>query len=254
MTQSRGLVLHVEDEPGMIELVREALAADGWELRAAATGARGLELLATQSIQILLLDYALPDMLGTQFLESASQLVKKLPPFVVTTGVGSESIAVEMMKRGAADYLTKDSRFLGQIASVVRRVAHEADLAQRLEKTELQLRFLVQHLPDILMIVSRDGCPRYQSPAAQTVTGYGAEELPAELRQLIHPEDAALVQTWWADVTASPEAIARATFRLLRKNGSIVWLEAVAQNQLDNPALQGVIINARDITDRKLAE
>src|SRR5512133_972792 len=254
MTQSRGLVLHVEDEPGMIELVREALAADGWELRAAATGARGLELLATESIQILLLDYALPDMLGTQFLERANEGVKQLPPFVVTTGVGSESIAVEMMKRGAADYLTKDSRFLGQIASVVRRVAHESDLAQRLEKTELQLRFLVQHLPDILTIASRDGFPRYLSAAAQTVTGYSAEELPEDLRTLVHAEDATLVQSWWSEVIASPEATARATFRLIRKDGFIVWLEAVAQNQLDNPALQGVIINARDITGRKRAE
>lgn len=254
MSHSHGAVLYVEDEPGIIELVSEALAPDGWELRAAATGARGLEVLSTESIQLLLLDYALPDMLGTQFLDRAVACGRRIPPFIVTTGVGSEPIAVEMMKRGAADYLVKDSHFLAQLPTVVRRVAHETELAQRLEKTELQLRFLAQHLPDILTILDRDGRPQYCSPAAEAVTGYTLQELERASERLVHPDDRALAQTWWSEVTSRPDATARATFRLLRRDGAVVWLEAVAQNHLESPALQGVIVNARDVTARKEAE
>lgn len=254
MSRSRGVLLHVEDEPGMVELVREALAADGWNVLAAPTGTEGLALLASTSIQMLLLDYALPDMVGTLFLDRAAALGNALPPFVVTTGVGSEPIAVEMMKRGAADYLVKDGRFLGQIALVVRRAAHEADLARRLAQSELQLQFLAQHSPDILAITDRNGMTKYRSPAAEQLIGEALHEHVFPSERLVHPEDLGQVRAWWAAVTASAETTAHVTFRLRRGDGTVVWLEVVAQNHLDNPALNGVIMNARDVTARKRAE
>ena len=66
----------------------------------APTARSALALLGHDSPRLMLLDYSLPDMLGEQLLERMEGLGKRVP-FVVATGHGSESVAVEMMKRGA---------------------------------------------------------------------------------------------------------------------------------------------------------
>lgn len=254
MFEPSTLVLHVEDEPGMAELVRETLAEDGWHVQSAATGRLGLEALSTGAPQLLLLDYVLPDMLGTEFLDQLGDLGLKPPPFIVTTGLGSEQVAVQMMKRGAADYLVKDGRFLGQLGSAARRVWREAETAKRLAQTELQLSFLAQHSSDLLAITDQAGIPWCQTPAAERITGYSLADLHRPLLDLVHVDDREDAWAWWSEVTSSPRATAHASFRLQRRDGSLVWVEVVAQNHLGDPALHGVIINVRDITARVLAE
>ena len=254
MLPIRGLILHVEDEPGMVELVRETLVTEGWQVQSVSTGQSAIDLLEQSQPVLLLLDHGLPDMLGTQFLDTLAARGIRLPPFIVTTGVGDESLAVQMMKRGAADYLVKDSRFLEQLAPVVHRVVHETELSRRLAQSEIQLQFLTQYSSDILTITDERSVPRYQSPVAELITGYSLDELRRPLFDFVPNEDTEAVHRWWTTVTATPGATAKTTFRVLRKNGTPVWLEAVAQNHLDNPAVCGVIVNARDITDRKAAE
>jgi len=254
MTNARGLIIHIEDEPGMSELVFEILEGEGWTVKSALTGREGLRLLLECEADLLLLDYALPDMLGTVLIDELISRGGKPPPFVVTTGMGDEQLAVKMMKRGAADYLVKDGRFLEQLATVVHRVANETALARRLAKSELQLQFLAQHSTDILTIADARAVPRYLSPAAETLTGYSAEELKGPLTELVHPDDQQSVVAFWKRIVSEPGRAERTSFRALHKNGTVIWLEAVVKNQLEDPALEGVIATVRDITERKAAE
>ncbi len=254
MIESKGSVLHVEDDSGFSEPVRQRLSEDGWEVWSAPTGARGLDTILAASPTLLLLDYALPDMLGSQFLDRLASRRRTPPPFIVTTGMGNEQVAVEMLKRGAADCLVKDSGFLAQLVPAVRRVAHEARLACLLAQSELQLHFLAQHSADILAVTDQQGALRCVSPSAEAIVGFAPAELNHPFFELIHPDDVDEARAWWAAITATPEAAAQVTFRVIDKSGSTVWLEALGKNYLDHPALHGVIMNIRDVTARKAAE
>ena len=96
-----------------------------------------------------MLDYALPDISAEQFLETLHQ-IQPNAPFMIVTGQGSEQIAVEMMKRGAKDYLVKDSHFLDNLPHVAGRALMDADRERRLRETGEELRQSREYLRAVL--------------------------------------------------------------------------------------------------------
>jgi len=98
-------ILIVDDEASIREVVAEALAPR-FRVVGADCAAAALDVLCTQLFDLILLDYRLPDVPGTELL----RLVKKfLPstPVVIITGHGSEDVAVQALRGGAHDYLRK---------------------------------------------------------------------------------------------------------------------------------------------------
>ena len=87
----------------------------------------------------MLLDYSLPDMHGEQLLRRIKARGKQVS-FVVATGHGSESVAVEMMKHGAYDYVVKGAAFMLLLPAVVDRALERVRQAERLAETEEELR------------------------------------------------------------------------------------------------------------------
>ncbi|GEM_PF-1491117 len=135
------LILLVEDDHGLAELVREEVLLHGWDYLHAATGRQALEILSAQRPDLVLLDFSLPDMTASQLLDQA-----ELPPFIVTTGSGDERIAVEMMKKGALDYLVKDIHFLGALPGAVERALHTIGMERKLAETQARLRAADEYL------------------------------------------------------------------------------------------------------------
>lgn len=127
--------------------------------------------------------------------------------------------------------------------------------AAELERAEAKYRSLVQDGSDIITIVGADGLITYASPSVATVLGYAPDQLlgrPA--LSVIHPDDVAAAG-------AALEALLRGAgggvpiqLRALHADDSWRYLEAVGQNQLANPSIGGLVLTARDITERKRAE
>ena len=151
-------ILIVEDDEGLALLMEESLQGLSLECARAATGGETLQWFDSQRSGLLLLDYSLPDMTGLEVL-SRLEKVGMRPPFIVTTGVGDEKLAVEMMKRGARDYLVKDKEFLAALPATVSRVLRELrgeeelrrvreDLAER-EKLIEELRRLLENVKEL---------------------------------------------------------------------------------------------------------
>jgi diguanylate cyclase (GGDEF)-like protein/PAS domain S-box-containing protein len=134
------------------------------------------------------------------------------------------------------------------------------DITSRLEAIaelhEAQARFaaLVHHASDLITVNGIDGILTYVSPSASEVLGYAPDELlGTQARRLIHPDDLDRVEA-----TAS-EQFARGfvepiEYRARRSDGSWRVVEASITNLLDEPAVQGIVTNARDVTDRRAAE
>ena len=120
------VVLVVEDDQGLALLMSKILERAGLRTLVAGTGAEAEEQLDRHRPSLMLVDYSLSDTRADRFIESlASQ--GRLIPFIMATGHGSETIAVEMMKRGARDYLVKDGAFLQLLPAVVKRVLGEVE-------------------------------------------------------------------------------------------------------------------------------
>ncbi len=126
---------------------------------------------------------------------------------------------------------------------------------QRLAEREAWWQALVSNTLDVISIIEPDATIRYESPAVERLTGWKPEELVGRNGfSFIHPDDLAGAKSALAGVIASPGGQVSVAFRLRRKDGSWVWVEAMGTNRLDDAQVAGVIVSLRDITERRLLD
>jgi PAS domain S-box-containing protein len=121
------------------------------------------------------------------------------------------------------------------------------------ERKQQQQRFeeLIRHSNDIVSILDPTGQYRYQSPSAERVLGYDPEtHVGQSAFDYVHPEDREEVMSEFVAAVDRPDAVPKVQYRFRHANGSWRWLESVGNNQLDNPAVEGFVVNSRDITAR----
>lgn len=141
---------------------------------------------------------------------------------------------------------------------VFQDVTERVNSERAIRESEARYRLLADNATDIIAVYSINGVFRYLSPAIQGPMGYRAEELVGRpFQAFIHPEDRERVQTAFADYARSaPRTPApRVSYRGIRKDGSLVWLEAhptVIRDASGRPVeFQDVV---RDITQTKELE
>lgn len=141
-TDSPAQVLIVDDDEGLLILMADVLRAEGWAVDTAGSARETREWLASHHADLMLLDLKLRDGDAAVLVDRLREAAL-LPPFIVVTGQGDEKVAVEVMKRGARDYVVKNSALLDFLPSVTRRVldglARERELAvARQERARLE--------------------------------------------------------------------------------------------------------------------
>jgi two-component system response regulator PilR (NtrC family) len=99
-------VLVVDDEPGIREMLRAVLRADGHFVRVAASGEEALGVLSREAVDLLVTDLSMPEMDGVELLRRASRVSPETSAIVVTA-FGSKETAIEAMRHGAVNYLEK---------------------------------------------------------------------------------------------------------------------------------------------------
>jgi len=115
-------------------------------------------------------------------------------------------------------------------------------------------------MSDMILICAAPGTVTYQSPAVETTWGYSAAELLGEpVMTFVHPDDQPALRDLWEQMRqALPEGaeeITRTTELRLR-DGAGTWreVELIGTNRLNDPAVQGMVVTVRDITERKAFE
>ena len=117
--------LIVDDEPAECELVRDALSHAGFEATSVQNPGRALDLLATRPFDVVLTDLNMPGMNGTELCRRISEVAPHVP-VVLVTAFGSIDSAVDALRAGAYDFLTKPFD-VDAVALVLRRaVEHRA--------------------------------------------------------------------------------------------------------------------------------
>lgn len=140
-----------------------------------------------------------------------------------------------------------------QAALALESAALAEDLHRR--KSEERFRSLVRNASDVIAITEADGTFRYVSPSVERVLGYRPEDLVATSSfALIFPEDLERARTFHAEILTTTDATQTIEYRIRHADGNWHHVEAIGNNLLDDPTVRGIVINARDITERKLAQ
>lgn len=140
-------------------------------------------------------------------------------------------------------------------------VAFVADLSDRkraeetLRLSEERFRALIENSLDVATIIDSDGSVRYVSPTVNRVFGYDPRQLiDHPLLDRVHEDDRPRVEQNLLETAENPGSTGRAEFRFQHSNGSWREVELVASHLLEHPAIGGIVITMRDITDRKAVQ
>ncbi len=169
-------------------------------------------------------------------------------------------------RRDGSVYLEEQSitpvRAGGRSSGVITHfVAVKQDISERkraeetLRRSEEYHRALIENGLDIIIVLDADGVIRYASPSVERVLG----ERPGDLvgtnaLSRLHPDDLPAIGALFFGGQATAGFTASAEYRFRHRDGSWRQMEGVGRNLLDHPGIAGIIVNARDITDRKQDE
>ena len=122
---------------------------------------------------------------------------------------------------------------------------------EQIQLSEQRFKGLVQEGGDLIAILDENGDYIYASPTSVSVLGFTQEDFKnRNAFDFIHPDDLPKVQKEFAKIEQQ-KRIEISGFRFKHKNGDWRWLETTLTNLSDDPAVNGYVSNARDITDKK---
>lgn len=254
-------ILQLEDNADDAELELVQLRRAGLEFISQRVETREALVAALEQFRpnIVLADYKLPAFDGKSALLLVRQTHPEIP-VVVVSGVLDDEGAVQLLKAGAHDFVLKDR--MGRLGTAVQNAltdAHQRRLRQQAEQalreSELRFRSLVEYTSDVIGVATLDGTIRYLSPAASQLSGYEPRELLGRnYLELVVPEDQAQAAGYIAELIRQPGVPRTYETRIRRKDGSTRYTESVVRNLVDVPGIDGIVVNIRDITERKQAE
>lgn len=134
-------------------------------------------------------------------------------------------------------------------------VARMHDLTETLRHSEARFRSLVQNASERIAVLDVNGTKRYESQASKRALDYEPEELVGiNAFEDIHSEDRETAWRAFTEALERPGGQGRAEYRYRHKDGSWRWFDVLATNLLDDASVKGVVINSRDVTERKRSE
>ena len=151
MAPSDKTILVVEDNSEDRHVYRRYLKQDAihsYNIIEAETGEEALSICDRHYPDLILLDFNLPDLDGLEFIAELNINSRCLPPIIVLTGEGNETIAVKVMKAGAKDYLVKGNTNADSLCFAVRSVLEQDRLQQLAQHNEQRFRISVENMLD----------------------------------------------------------------------------------------------------------
>ena len=165
-------------------------------------------------------------------------------------------------KNGSSTWVEQSTRIIRdahgnvrEYRNVVRDVSERVHARDELGLRERRFRALIEESSDVVALVDRDGIFTYVSPSVVKVLGYSPDEMIGmNAIELVHPLDLDSIRQLFEDLLGDSSKTASSEIRYREKNGSYRWIEGIGKNLIDDPSVGAIVVNCRDITDRKVAD
>ena len=250
-------VLVVEDSEFDARMLVGLLKSGGFipTFKRVETASEMVEALNHAKWEVILADYNLPEFSAPKALEVLRNTKLDIPFIIVSGGIG-EDTAVAAMRAGANDYLMKGN--LARLVPAVERELRDAAVRvsrrkaiKELRESEMRHRTLIENASDIIVVLNSKGVVSFISPACEKVLG--------------KKEDNFIGKDWFQFAEESfrlkikdeyfrslSQKLVSFSFegRFIDANGDSRVLDATAQNLLNDEAIEGVVLNVRDVTER----
>ncbi|OYU97703.1 MAG: hypothetical protein CFE21_05285 [Bacteroidetes bacterium B1(2017)] len=143
----------------------------------------------------------------------------------------------------------------GYIVAAIRDITERKKAEEKIRDSENRFRSLVQNATDITSVLSADGIVKYESPSFYRVFQYDENEiLDKPFFEFVHPDDLESTLIEFKKGVAKGGISDPVQFRFKRKDGVYLTVETIGNNLLDEPGIQGIVVNSRDISERIKAE
>lgn len=251
-------VLYLEDSVRDFEIIRELLADAGYDLHMdrVATEKEFVSMLKNNSYDVILADFKLPGFDAFSALE-LSKNINPAIPFVCVSGAIGEETAIQLIKRGADDYVLKD-RLARLPVSVKQAIDHMKDTQERmrldraLRESEEKYRSIFDYSHDAILLTATDGSIFEANQAACNMFGRSVDEIRALGRRgLVDETDPRLHA---ALKERADKGQASAEFTMIRANGDRFPAEVTSSIFAEASGQQRTSMIIRDITKRKETE
>jgi len=251
----------IEHAKMVVEFLRASGAWPGAEVATAVSYDQAVATLQATPYDVAVVDY----MLGSQ---DGLTLLRELrdrgldTAVVILTGHGAEDVAVEAMKAGAADYLSKTTLTIESLERAVRHAlalrAGEQQQRQAeaaLRASEERFRALVENSSDALLLIDAEARVTYITPSSTRHLGWRADQMVGRsVFDFLHPDDREMAGERMAETLRNPGKLVTAQVRFLHADGSWRIMEGAGVNHIAEPSVGAIVVNARDITERRKLE
>ena len=141
---------------------------------------------------------------------------------------------------------------VGESMAWVSSRLREADVQLQRAASEARFRSLVQNASDVILILNREATIMYESPSVEKVLGYRPEQrIGGSALENVHRDDLPTVQAALAAVMSESGSEHELAFRVQHVDGSWRTIQAIAKNLFEDPHVAGLLVNCRDVTERR---
>lgn len=252
-------VLLIENDPEDARLIQEMLkeAGENWfHLTWVSTLSAGMEHLAADNLELVLLDLNLPDSRGLEtFIRAYNQAPQV--PYVVLTGLTNDELASRAVQAGAQDFLVKWEMTSSLLVRSMRYALERKRAEAALHKSEQDFRMLVTNIPAVVFQGYVDGSVDFFDDKVETLTGYAKGDFDArrlKWTNLMVKEDLRGAKKVFIEALKSGTPYVR-EYRVKNKHEKVIWIQERSHIICSAPrkvdSVHGVFF---DITTHKAAE
>jgi two-component system sensor histidine kinase/response regulator len=146
----------------------------------------------------------------------------------------------------------RENKKIQQVMVTITDITERKIAIDEIARSEKRFRSMAKNSSDILTIINDEGIIKYQSDSIYRILGYKTDEfLERDIRNFIHRENIKNFETFLNNIRNKPETNFHIELQLQHKNGDWFYLETVGSNHLNDSSIEGIVLNSRDITQRK---
>lgn len=141
------------------------------------------------------------------------------------------------------------------LAGIAREISDNSQMEKTMHEREEQFRALLQNSSDAISIINRQGKIIFEGSVKNKISDFEINELLHKpFFDMVHPDDVPQIKSVIKETIPNPGKQIKKEYRALHKNKRWIYVESIFSNQFSNSAIKGIIVNSRDVSDRKMSE